>query len=168
MVFSGDMSVETFDKQYYIGPHKGKFLPIIINSIHRQRLPIRRITAGQAASCSIIFRNDAANLKEPPPGFRIRRGQVILSFLPQNVFWEIEAEITCSDQSLQVGSQGVIFAGNVRQGAKLVSIESCGKSRLARFKFVYEPEWLQLNRTLLFRQGEINYIGKVVNLFSQT
>jgi GTPase len=163
------MAVENYDKKYYIGPHKGQFLPIIINSIHRQRLPIRRIIAGQAASCSIIFKTDATNPKEPPLGFKIRRGQVILSFLPQQAFWELEAELTCSDQhlpSLNIGSQGVIFTGNVRQGAKLLSIQSSGKSRMARFKFVYEPEWLQPNRTLLFRQDEITYAGKVVKLIS--
>jgi GTPase len=162
------MAVEATDKKYYIGPHKGQFLNITIDSIHRQRLPIRCIKAGQTASCSIIFRTDTIHQKEPPPGFKIRRGQVILSFLPEQVFWEIEAELTSKDQllnQLNVGSQGVIFTGNVRQGAKLLSILSSGQSRIARFKFINEPEWLQPNRTLLFRQDEISYLGKVVNVF---
>jgi GTPase len=168
IVFSGNMTVENYDKKYYIGPHRGQFLPITIDSIHRQRLPIRCIKAGQTASCSIMFRTDTINQKEPPHGFRIRRGQVILSLLPEQVFWEIEAELTSRDQllnQLNAGSQGVIFTGNVRQGAKLLSIQSSGRSRLARFKFVNEPEWLQPNRTLLFRQDKISYLGKVVNVF---
>ena len=67
---------------------------------------------------------------------------------------------------LTLGSQGVIYAGNVRQGAKVLSIDSTGVKRLVTFAFVYEPEWLQLDRKLLFRQDQNNFIGKIVNLHS--
>ena len=160
--------MENYDKNYFIGPHRGEFLPIKIKSIHRQRLPIRRIEAGHTASCSIVFRHDQSGNQGPPTGFKIRRGQVILSFLPEKAFWKFEAEIDTSNQPfmLTIGSQGVIYARNVRQGAKVLSIDSTGVKRRVTFAFVYEPEWLQLDRILLFRQDQTNFIGKIVNLHS--
>ncbi|KAJ3413060.1 GTP binding protein [Chytridiales sp. JEL 0842] len=85
---------------YYLGPDRGRFVPIKINSLHRQRIPVNHISSGQAATIGIIFLKES-NAEQPthdangngleagedesltpPPGFRVRKGQVILSTAP--------------------------------------------------------------------------------------
>ncbi|KAJ1540510.1 GTP binding protein, partial [Cladochytrium tenue] len=107
MLLSGTLSAHSGrTATYYIGPDRGRFVPVKIGSIHRQRCPINHLSAGQAATCSLLFASGAdaddrgdsdveadidaddrgrggdVDGSTPPPGFKVRKGQVILSFLP--------------------------------------------------------------------------------------
>lgn len=198
----------------FLGPHKGEFVPIRIQSIHRQRCPLRHIQAGQAATCAISFTNSNAS-RNPPSGFRLRKGQVILLTHPSQAFWEFEADlhVLYHPSLFSTGIQGVIYCGSVRQGVRVIHIEpasplisdttssgtssptsdlfsqtspssnrisptplhrknsvhppstcglATGQRGRVRFRFVYEPEWLALGRTVLFRgEGRMKCVGKV-------
>ena len=195
-----------------LGPDKGKFVEIRINSIQRQRSSTRTIQAGQAATCAITFPNsDGTESPLPVSGFKNRKGQVILPFRPTEAYWELEAEIHVLYHStkLAAGLQGVVYCGNVRQGARVIYVEETshvpsplhttvpdmfnsvsstgstpdtstetgispfryglrtGQRGIARIRFVYEPEWLVIGRTLLFRgEGRAKCVGKVLALFT--
>ncbi|KAJ3282153.1 Short integuments 2, mitochondrial, partial [Blyttiomyces sp. JEL0837] len=101
MMVSGTISVHSGRKMtYYLGPDRGRFIPVRISSVHRQRCPVNHLATGQAATCALTFlsRSDAnGDSKEslgsgdeldfeetsvPPAGFKIRKGQVILSVKP--------------------------------------------------------------------------------------
>ncbi|KAJ3356399.1 hypothetical protein HDU83_001190 [Entophlyctis luteolus] len=111
LLLSGRISTVHSQRQnvYYLGPDRGRFVPIQVTSIHRQRIPASTITAGQAATCAIMFVRDnmdsdadgnsnpgvkierrdqraSAELSQNPPnGFKIRKGQVILATCPEEV-----------------------------------------------------------------------------------
>lgn len=218
MLISGRMNLS--DQSYIkavLGPDKGSFIDIKIHSIHRQRSGTRAIQAGQAATCAITFPNaDGTESSQSPAGFRLRKGQVILEHHPMEAYWELEAEIHVLYHStkLSSGSQGVIYCGNVRQGARVTQVEegspipsplnptvpdvfslssslssagsipspitsgepsaklsvryglSTGRRGIVRFRFVYEPEWLSIGRTLLFRgEGRAKCVGRVLALY---
>ncbi|ORY36831.1 hypothetical protein BCR33DRAFT_789998 [Rhizoclosmatium globosum] len=111
LLTAGHMSLRSQRNEvFYLGPDRGQFVPIQITSIHRQRIPIAHLTMGQAATCAISFvhksyaeggvqdtlspegisirkkslRNSQNGLisQNPPPGFKVRKGQVILATKP--------------------------------------------------------------------------------------
>ncbi|KAJ3213996.1 GTP binding protein [Dinochytrium kinnereticum] len=40
---------------YYLGPDRGRFIPVKITSLQRQRCPVNRVGRGQAATCAVSF-----------------------------------------------------------------------------------------------------------------
>jgi GTPase len=98
---------------YYLGPDRGRFIPVKINSLQRQRCPVNHISRGQAATMALSFfkepplesqpshdangngleysgLNEETDSLTPPQGFKIRKGQVILTSPPNgalNLNW---------------------------------------------------------------------------------
>ncbi|KAI8615280.1 hypothetical protein BC830DRAFT_1242035 [Chytriomyces sp. MP71] len=108
LLVSGHMSaVAQRSEVYYLGPDRGKFVPVRITSIHRQRIPVAQLARGQAATLAISFLssdnrsskdadgnpivsnaetqfNDLHELSMyPTAGFKLRKGQVLLNFYPE-------------------------------------------------------------------------------------
>ncbi|KAJ1547403.1 GTP binding protein [Nowakowskiella sp. JEL0078] len=96
-LLSGQINLQALEPCiFYIGPHRGRFMPIQINSIHRQRCPVHLIRSGQSATLALSFlaswhsgntapiepssflSKDGSLVQQPPHNFRLRRGQVIL------------------------------------------------------------------------------------------
>ena len=122
----GRLNLQNNRIQGFIGPDKGLFTPITIHSIHRQRFKVNQIEMGQVGTLAISFTNQDGSDK-PPKGFRIRKGQVILPFSPTEAIWEFEAEmhVLSSDaEFVSSESQGVVFCGNIRQGVKIMHVDS--------------------------------------------
>jgi GTPase len=192
MIMAGRMTLPaTKTIEAFLGPFNGVFLPVRIQSIQRQRCPVKHAQVGQAASCAIVFpsANDESLLK-PPSSFKLRKGQVILSSLPKKAFWEFEADLHVLHHTspLLDGTQGVVYAGNVRQLVKILSIgrgsppaspvheqvENVdhlssglikGSNGRVKFRFLHEPEWLVVGRTFLFRgEGRMKCVGKIIKL----
>ncbi|TPX70436.1 hypothetical protein SpCBS45565_g01818 [Spizellomyces sp. 'palustris'] len=188
-LLSGRITTHSHTPQptYYLGPDRGSFIPIRISSIHRQRCPVSLIKAGQAASCAVTFLSDpnaSDSLLEkdtvvynitPPPSFRLRKGQVLLSTSPPPPVWEFDADLNVLHCASTVGPSchGVIYVGAVRQGAKIVRMENVGslktsESARVTFRFAYEPEWVVVGRTVLFRgEGGLKCVGKVAGVMME-
>nr|KAJ3417153.1 GTP binding protein [Polyrhizophydium stewartii] len=187
----------------YLGPDRGRYIPVRVHSLQRQRCPVKHIQAGQAATCALLFpptgpslpssaspllaptrpqTSDSAGsgsasparlssppmlaatpiavpsrrsadrdapidmselsvnasdvvsipssawLESPQDGFRLRRGQVLVTTasphaLPDS-YWEFEADLHVLYHSSQVtpGTQGTIYCGSLRQGARVLWI----------------------------------------------
>ncbi|KAJ3244075.1 GTP binding protein [Chytriomyces hyalinus] len=111
LLVSGHMSaLAQRTETYFLGPDRGRFVPVRITSIHRQRIPVAHLSSGQAATLAISFLSPnnrgskdadgnpkvqspgsaedgsySANVEMStvlPAGFKIRKGQVLLSFYP--------------------------------------------------------------------------------------
>ncbi|KAJ3299550.1 GTP binding protein [Borealophlyctis nickersoniae] len=138
VLLSGRINVSlpsSASKVYFIGPDRGRFVPVRVTSIHRQRCPVNYMKAGQAASCALTFLSPEAPGSEhsatgtfPPPGFKLRKGQVLLGgdgvTMPQ-ACWEFEADINVLYHAgaIQEGCHGVLYIDGVRQGAKVIRID---------------------------------------------
>ncbi|KAI8838759.1 P-loop containing nucleoside triphosphate hydrolase protein, partial [Chytriomyces cf. hyalinus JEL632] len=108
LLVSGHMSaLAQRTETYFLGPDRGRFVPVRITSIHRQRIPVAHLSSGQAATLAISFLSPnnrgskdadgnpkvqspgsaeegtySANVEMStvlPAGFKIRKGQVLLS-----------------------------------------------------------------------------------------
>eukprot|EP00842_Homolaphlyctis_polyrhiza_P006960 jgi/Hompol1/853/HPOL_001407-RA len=270
----------------YLGPDRGRFIPVHVHSLQRQRCPVKHIQSGQAATCALLFppalshrkhersddlaatkldastrlsaselvntdangnpvtelatnqrqpqhqqsqttaqetenaADDADDLVElasqanaipydlwtsaPPSGFRLRRGQVLITTpnmdAPPQSYWEFEADIHVlyHATSLSMGSQCTVYCGSVRQGARVMWIVpsspmpvaadvadrlrigaliggglpilalATGDRGRVRFRFLNEPEWLAVGRTVLFRTDNTRTkcVGKIVSVIA--
>jgi GTPase len=68
---------------------------------------------------------------------------------------------------------------NIRQNAKILSIENkisrrlsddpnvltYGDSAIVKFRFMHRPAYLRVGENILFTEGCIRSIGKIINLF---
>jgi GTPase len=86
---------------------------------------------------------------------------------------EFEAEIIVLYHSTTIrpNYQAMIHCGTVRQTATLISFNNdavlrTGDRSYVRFRFIKQPEYLQLGKRLLFREGRTKGIGKIVRVFS--
>jgi GTPase len=218
VLLSGRLNTIAHGNQiYYIGPDRGKFTPVRITSIHRQRCPVHHLQAGQAGTLALTFfpeedqarkrsclekdKTPSPRLSElpsprdsperrPPSHFKIRRGQMILSAPHRSsshakVTREFDAElrILSHDSLLTTMQQGTVFCGSVRQSARVMHLYpsepqtppeeqplspilkaglKMGETGKVRLRFVNEAEWVQVGWTILFREGRMKCVGKIV------
>ncbi|KAG0264976.1 GTP binding protein [Mortierella polycephala] len=106
----------------YLGPvdRDGSFIPVMVKSIHRQRMSMRSIDSGQTATLA---------LEGPGIGtIKVRRGMVVLESDtdPRGVCcqrFEAVIQVLAHDGFFGVGFQGMIHCGSVHQNAKVIKIE---------------------------------------------
>ncbi|KAJ3258239.1 hypothetical protein HK103_003720 [Boothiomyces macroporosus] len=130
---------------FYLGPDRGRFIPVIIHSVHRQRCKVSHVQAGQVATCAIKFFNkDTSNftsedfeklniynksswVENLPADFKIRRGQSLVPFGLKSPasFWEVDVDlyVLLHPTSLYSEQQVMVYVGSVRQLAKVMTIK---------------------------------------------
>ena len=106
----------------YLGPvdSDGGFIPVVVKSIHRQRMSMRSIESGQTATLAI---------EGPGLGMvKVRRGMVVLESDtdPKGTCcrkFEAVIQVLAYDGKFGVGFQGMIHCGSVHQNARVIKIE---------------------------------------------
>ncbi|KAI1318955.1 GTP binding protein [Mortierella claussenii] len=106
----------------YLGPmdRDGSFIPVIVKSIHRQRMSMRSIDSGHTATLAI-----------EGPGLgrvKVRRGMVVLESDtdPRGTccqMFEAVIQVLAHEGLFSIGFQGMIHCGSVHQNAAVVRIE---------------------------------------------
>ena len=106
----------------YLGPvdRDGGFIPVVVKSIHRQRMSMRSIDSGQTATLAIEG-PDLAPIK-------VRRGMVILESDtdPRGTCcqtFEAVIQVLGHDKLFGIGFQGMIHCGSVHQNAKVIKVD---------------------------------------------
>ena len=160
----GDTILAKSNKEYYIGPDNGKFIPFKIRSIHNNfRESIDEIHHGEYGCFAIRF------VKNQLEKNQIKKGMVVTSGeenFRNNVKWSFKANITILNHSTTIKNnyQPVIHCGSVRQTAIVNILESDGELRtgctaLIEFKFKFHPEYIESNKILFFRDGNTKGFG---------
>jgi len=146
-----------------MGPDSiGKFEQVHIKSIHRKRLPVQEVVAGQAAAFALkkIKKN------------QVRKGTAFIGLggeVPKSV-WEFRGEVVILHHptTIMTNYQAMVHVGAVRQTAQItwMSTEALrtGDKAIVNFKFVKTPEWIQTGRRFVFREGRTKAVGTVVEL----
>ncbi|ODM93113.1 GTP-binding protein 1 [Orchesella cincta] len=136
----------------------GHFQPIAIKSIHRKRMPVKQVRSGQTASFSL------KKIKRS----QIRKGMVLVSpSLNPTACWEFEAEILVLHHPTTISAryQAMVHCGSIRQTASILSMsKEClrtGDKAVVHFRFIKNPEYLNLNQRLVFREGRTKAVGNV-------
>lgn len=149
-----------------LGPDlSGQFMPILIKSIHRKRMPVKEVRGGQTASFSL------KKLKRS----QIRKGMVMVSpTVDPKACWEFEGEILVLHHptTICIKYQAMVHVGSVRQTATIISMSKehlrTGDKAIVRFRFIKNPEYLREDMRMVFREGRTKAVGTVTKLFPYT
>ncbi|XP_050520166.1 GTP-binding protein 1 isoform X2 [Daktulosphaira vitifoliae] len=143
-----------------LGPDPvGQFIAITVKSIHRKRMVVREVRAGQTASFAL------KKIKRS----QIRKGMVMVSpSLNPSATWEFDGEILVLHHPTTISSryQAMVHCGSIRQTASILSMsEEClrtGDKAKVRFRFIKYPEYLRPGQRLVFREGRTKAVGNVL------
>ncbi|EPZ32511.1 Elongation factor, GTP-binding domain-containing protein, partial [Rozella allomycis CSF55] len=181
---------------YFGPDEHGVFFPCIIKSIHRKRVNVNSTVAGQCATLALkkIKRHqlrkgmvvvDKQGLPKPCPSPSLaeyisdpgclRYPSVFCGYVA--IEFEAEVLILYHSTTIKPSYQTMIHCGTVRQTATIMEIVSnsdkeqskvlrTGDRSFVRFRFVKKPEYMQLGKRLLFREGRTKGIGKITRLIS--
>ncbi|KRT79538.1 hypothetical protein AMK59_7662 [Oryctes borbonicus] len=149
-----------------LGPDPlGHFQPIAVKSIHRKRMAVREVRAGQTASFAL------KKIKRS----QIRKGMVMVSpTLNPQACWEFEGEILVLHHPTTISSryQAMVHCGSIRQTASIISMsQEClrtGDKALIHFRFIKYPEYMVPGQRMVFREGRTKAVGNVVKIFTHT
>lgn len=155
--------VVTEGTRLVIGPFDdGEFLPVIVQSIHRNKAPCRVVRASQSASLGLS--REVSGL---------RSGMVLLS--PDSdasgcYFFQATVYVLFHTTAIYRGFQTTVHIGNIRQTAVIVGIMGVGGIHTndrasVLFRFVRHPEHVRVGMRLLFREGVTKGIGKITQVF---
>jgi GTPase len=145
-----------------IGPDSlGNFVPTVIKGIHRRRLPVSAAHGGQTCSFALkkIKRKD------------IRKGMVLVARDAEpEATWEFEGEILVLHHPTTISAsyQAMIHCGAVRQTASILRMDKefirTGDKTTAAFRFIKNPEYIQVGQRIVFREGRTKAIGTITKL----
>ncbi|XP_017769562.1 PREDICTED: GTP-binding protein 1 isoform X2 [Nicrophorus vespilloides] len=148
-----------------LGPDPlGHFQPIAVKSIHRKRMVVKEVRAGQTASFAL------KKIKRS----QIRKGMVMVSpVLNPQACWEFEGEILVLHHPTTISSryQAMVHCGSIRQTASILSMsQEClrtGDKATIHFRFIKYPEYMTPGQRMVFREGRTKAVGNVVRILAQ-
>lgn len=148
-----------------LGPDPlGHFQPIAVKSIHRKRMAVREVRAGQTASFAL------KKIKRS----QIRKGMVMVSpALNPQACWEFEGEILVLHHPTTISSryQAMVHCGSIRQTASILSMsQDClrtGDKAIVHFRFIKHPEYIVPGQRMVFREGRTKAVGNVLRTITQ-
>lgn len=145
-----------------LGPDStGAFQPVPIKSIHRKRLPVKEVRAGQTASFSLkkIKRQD------------IRKGMVLAAQeLEPRATWEFDADVLVLHHPTTISAkyQAMVHCGSLRQTATIIHMDKehlrTGDKATCRFCFIKCPEYITTGTKMIFREGRTKAVGTITKL----
>lgn len=148
-----------------MGPDSvGKFQLVPVKSVHRKRLPVKEVRAGQTASFALkkIKRSD------------IRKGMVMISReLDAIATWEFDADILVLHHPTTISTkyQAMIHCGSLRQTATIIHMDKehlrTGDKATCRFRFIKSPEYIQPGTKMIFREGRAKAVGTITELYDE-
>ncbi|XP_071105876.1 GTP-binding protein 1-like [Haliotis cracherodii] len=146
-----------------LGPDAlGQFMPIVVKSIHRKRMPVKEVRGGQTASFAL------KKIKRSS----IRKGMVMVApRLEPKACWEFEGEILVLHHptTISVRYQAMVHVGSVRQTATILTMTGdhlrTGDKAIVRFRFIKNPEYLKTDMRMVFREGRTKAVGNITKLF---
>lgn len=146
-----------------LGPDAiGTFQLVPVKSIHRKRLPVKEVRAGQTASFALkkIKRQD------------IRKGMVLASpALNPSATWEFDADVLVLHHPTTISTryQAMVHCGSLRQTATIISMDKphlrTGDKAACRFRFIKSPEYIHVGTKMIFREGRTKAVGTITKLY---
>lgn len=154
------------DDRLYIGPFNGRFKEVIIRSIHNNfRTNVDCLVAGQGGCLNIKI----VNIKKEMLDFRAIKLGTILIKQPFCIRkFDADIQILHHSTTIKPNYQPFIHCGSVRQSAKICSMNKelirTGDKATVTFEFMFRPEYIEIDSSIVFREGKTKGIGKVLKI----
>jgi GTPase len=149
-----------------LGPINHQFYQVQVKSIHNNfKESIDTLYAGQTGCFAIKNLNKSFILHR----HHIKHGLRVMS--QPSIYKEFEAliKILHHPTTIKQNYEPTIHCGPVCQSAKIIHMDrDCirlGDTARVRFQFKYRPEFIEPAMKLVFREGSMRGIGKIVSVF---
>jgi len=163
-VVSGTLikGVITAGDSLLLGPDLlGKFETVVVKSIHRKRMAVNDVRAGQTAAFAL------KKIKRSS----IRKGMVMLHpKLNPKAVWEYKGEILVLHHPTTISAkyQAMVHCGSIRQTASILTMSKqhlrTGDKAEVRFRFMKNPEYLRIGTKFVFREGRTKAVGTILEI----
>ncbi len=167
-----------------LGPLNGMFYPVTARSFHDNfRNVIDGLECGMSGCVSVKPLNKQIDFKRiknrkgsylitPPPGTFSTKDILTKDDINQTVYYEFEADVIVVGKhstQITINYQPVINCKKIVQTARVMNIENKeyirpGEMSKIRFRFIYRPEFLQVNDRFIFREGTTRGVGIIRRL----
>ena len=153
-----------------LGPIGGNFVECLVKSIHNN---FKQLVDKLEAGCSGCFCVKSLEKKVHLKRDNVKRGMVVVSKNSDNFTYktfEAKIKILHHPTTIKKNYEPIVHCGSIRQTAKIVDIEQdllrTGDQSIVKFEFKSRPEFIQLNKQIMFREGKTKGIGVVTKLLS--
>mmetsp|Transcript_14981 Transcript_14981/g.32150 ORF Transcript_14981/g.32150 Transcript_14981/m.32150 type:complete len:470 (+) Transcript_14981:445-1854(+) len=163
-------------QKVYVGPDGfGHYRAVVVRSMHRLCVPSTKAFSGQAATLAVKNVGKEKLTKDMFRKAMMIVGEPDIEEARKNTVREFEAEVKVLHHSTTIdcGYTPVVHSKNVRQAARIMKILTIdgnentlartGSEVLIRFRFK-RPEYIEVGRPLIFREGTAKGCGKIVRL----
>ena len=150
-----------------IGPINNKWNTIIVKSIHdnfRNNVDILEPNISGCLNIKTISKNNILRVD-------IKRGMVLLNNdNKKKASYTFIADIVILQHptTIKLNYEPVIHCGKIAQSAKIINMNKTnlrmGEKDRITFKFKYKPEFIEIEDTLIFREGKTKGIGKIIQI----
>jgi len=151
-----------------LGPINGNFVECLVKSIHNN---FKELVEQLDAGCSGCFCVKSLEKKVHLKRDNVKRGMVVVSKDCNNFTYktfEAKIKILHHPTTIKKNYEPIVHCGSIRQTAKIVDIEQdllrTGDQSIVKFEFKSRPEFIQLNKQIMFREGKTKGIGVVTKL----
>ena len=170
LVVTGTLTQGTIEKgnRFMLGPIEGKFVEVVVKSIHdNYRQSIDIIEAGCSGCLCIKSHERKILLKKNI----IRRGMVMISknhdqFTTDT--FQAKVKILHHPTTIKKNYESIIHCGSIRQAARIIDIDKdllrTGDQSIVTFQFKCRPEFIQADKQIMFREGKTKGIGVVTKV----
>ena len=159
----------------FLGPVDGKWTQIVAKSFHDNfKNTVESLNMGETGTIAFAFsdknyKNTFKKRKNNTKGLVIVSSKDDLDSLHTNYFEAMVRVLVNHSTTIKEKYQPIINCGKIVQAAQIVKIYDSNVLRAGdfariRFKFLYKPEFLELDDTFLFREGKTKGIGKIVKI----
>lgn len=153
-----------------IGPFNGIFIEVLVKSLHNNfRKNIESLEAGKSGCIAIKSQDKKVVLKRNS----FKRGMICLDIKNEkHLYKEFEARVKILHHptTIRKNYESIIHCGSIKQVARIVEIDSdllrTGDQSRVRFRFKKNPEFIQNNKQIIFREGKTKGIGVITKLIS--
>ena len=150
-----------------LGPINGAFCPMYIKSIHNNfEQSVKSLSSGQCGCINIRPINPKKHMISRSS---IKRGKVLIKNPHCIKKFEADVRILHHPTTIKTNYEPVIHCGSVRQSAKIThmsrNLVRTGDTAKVVFEFKFKPEFIELDREIIFREGNTKGIGKIIKIY---
>ena len=170
VVISGTLNSGVIHKgdRLMVGPIDGSFVEVTVKSIHdNYKNMIDSLDTG-CSGCLCIKSNERKMVLKKSI---LRRGMNLIS-KTHNKFttdkFVARVKILHHPTTIKKNYEPIVHCGSIRQTAKIIDIDKdllrTGDQSTVTFQFKCRPEFIQLNKQIMFREGKTKGIGVVTEV----
>ena len=172
MVVTGTLTAGIVRKgdRVMVGPYNGQFTEVMVKSIHNN---FKQLVDFLYSGCSGCFCIKGLDKKGGIKKENIKRGMHIVSKNSSHFTYrtfEAKIKILHHPTTIKKNYEPLVHCGAIRQSAKIIDIDKnllrTGDQSIVKFEFKTRPEFIQLNRQIMFREGKTKGIGVVTKLIN--